>query len=379
MTLDTTFDAIRPFTGDEIPAAAARLGASREFLSLFSRMLGWEEARITGMLREVSTPEEFQSRFFGPVNKELIRTTTGGVTLSGLENLRKDTSYLFLSNHRDIILDSSILNTLLLDNGYLYCHSAIGSNLLINEWVTDLVRLNSCFIIERNLSVKEMVTSAGLRSRYIRGLIEENRHSVWIAQKEGRSKNGDDRTQHALLKMFKMSGPKEFMENFRELRVVPLAISYEWEPCDDMKTEEMYLKNTGEYVKTPEDDMKSMYRGLAERKGRVHFSFGKPVNEELEAIARHPNNGDRVAALAEHLDAVIHRDYKLWPNNYIAHDLLSGSAKFVAFYSDEEKEAFIKTMKQKMDRLDGHRSILNGIYLDIYANPVKNNLKTRQA
>ena len=374
MTSDPKFSHIRPFVDDEIPGAARRLGASREFLSLFARMLGWKEEDLSAMLREVSTLEEFQLRFFQPVIKELTRATTNGVTLSGLENIRQDTSYLFVSNHRDIILDSAILNALLLENGYRYCQAALGSNLLINDWITDFVRLNSCFIIERNLPVKEMVTSAALRSRYIRNLIKENRYSVWIAQREGRSKNGDDRTQHALLKMFRMSGPKEFQENFRELHIVPLAISYEWEPCDDMKTDELYKKGTKEYVKTPEEDMTSMYRGLAEYKGRVHFAIGQPIDKELEEIYRYPNNGDRSAALAGHIDAAIHRRYKLWPNNYIASDLLHGTTKFIHAYSDEEKDSFIKNMKYKLDRLDGHRSVLNGIYLDIYANPVKNTL-----
>ncbi|MDR0766559.1 MAG: 1-acyl-sn-glycerol-3-phosphate acyltransferase [Odoribacteraceae bacterium] len=372
---NTGYNHIRPFTGDEIPAAAGRLAASREFLSLFSRMLGWSEELLAGMLREVATPEEFQRRFFLPVIKELIRATTGGVTLSGMEHLEKDKAYLFVSNHRDIILDSAILNTLLIENGYPYCQAAIGSNLLINDWVTDMVRLNSCFIIERNLPVKEMVTSAGIRSRYIRELIEENDYSVWIAQREGRAKNGDDRTQHALLKMFKMSGPKDFAENFRTLHLVPLAISYEWEPCDDMKTSELYRRDTGEYVKTPEDDMTSMYRGLAEQKGRVHFAIGQPIDKELDAISRYPNNGDRVAALAACIDAAIHRGYKPWPNNYIAHDLVHGSTRFAAAYTDDEKKRFVEAMTRKTEALDGNRSALNRIYLDIYANPVKNHLE----
>ncbi|MDR1414537.1 MAG: 1-acyl-sn-glycerol-3-phosphate acyltransferase [Odoribacteraceae bacterium] len=379
MVSDPKFDGIRPFAGDEVRAATGRLGTSPEFLSLFSRMLGVEQGQLTDALEGVATPDEFQLRFFMPVIRKLVKMTTGGVTVSGLEGLRAGEAYLFVSNHRDIILDSAILNSLLLEAGLLYCQAAIGSNLLINDWVTDLVKLDSCFIIERGLPVKEMVTSAGARSRYIRDLIKEGRNSAWIAQREGRSKNGDDRTQHALLKMFKMSGPKEFAENFRELRLVPLAISYEWEPCDDMKTDELYQRGTGDFVKTPEEDMKSMYRGLAEQKGRVHFAIGRPVDGELEGFGRLPNNGDRVAALAAHIDGVIHRNYKLWPNNYIAHDLLNGSARFANAYSGEQRELFIKEMKQKLDRLDGNRSVLNGMYLDIYANPVKNSLKSADA
>lgn len=172
-----------------------------------------------------------------------------------------------------------------------------------------------------------------------------------------------------------MSGVPNFAANFKELRVMPLAISYEWEPCDALKTQELYTRTVGEYIKTPEDDMNSMLTGLSSYKGRVHFHIDRLTDAELDELNKLPTNGDRVEALANIIDNKIHRNFKLWPNNYIAYDLLHSVNKFSAFYTQEEKEKFMQVMTQKIDRLEGNISMLNNIYLEIYANPVKNNLK----
>ena len=198
---------------------------------------------------------------------------------------------------------------------------------------------------------------------------------MWIAEKEGRTKNGDDRVQQALLKMLRISGPSGFAENFKELRLMPLAISYEWEPCDALKTQELYIRSVGEYTKTPEADMNSMITGLKDYKGRIHFHIDRLTDEELASIDALASHNDRIEALAALIDDKIHKNYKLWPNNYIAYDLLHSVNKFSAFYTPEEKENFIRTMTQKIDRLEGNVSLLNNIFLEIYANPVKNHLK----
>ena len=362
MTSDSQFNAIRPYIGEEIPAAVERLSQAEEFLTLFSQMTRVDKSKIQEQLQGITSREQFQAQFFGPTIQRLIAGTTKGVTATGLEYIEKDKSYLFVSNHRDIILDSAILNVLLCERGCHYCEAAIGSNLLINKWVTDLVKLDACFIIERGLPVRDMITSANLRS-------------LWIAQKEGRTKNGDDRTLHSLLKMFRMSGPKDFVENFKELRVVPVSISYEWEPCDDLKTDELYQKTVGEYVKTPAADMRSMQQGLSGFKGRVHFAITPPIDHELIEIDEQANNGDRIAELAAFMDARIQGNFKLWPNNYIAYDLLHSTNKFASKYNDEEKENFIRVMAEKLEKLEGNRSILNNIFLEIYANPVKNSIE----
>lgn len=374
MTADSEFDSIRPYYGDEVEAAVKRLCQSSEFMTLFSRLTGMEKDLIIKSLEGIKTREEFQKRFFVPAIKLIISSTTDGVTSSGLEQVKPDTSYLFMSDHRDIILDSAILNVLLQQSGNKYTQAAIGSNLLINEWVTDLVKLDSCFVIERDITVREMLSSSAIRSRYIHQVVEQNEYSVWIAQREGRTKNGDDRTQPSLLKMLKMSGNKDFIQNFSDLHIMPLSISYEWEPCDALKTEELYTKTLGEYVKTPETDMNSMLTGLSDYKGRVHFHIDRLEAEELEKIGKLPSNGERIEALAQAIDRKIHKNFKLWPNNYIAYDLLHSVTKFSPYYTQEEKENFIRVMTQKIDKLNGNLSMLNNIYLEIYANPVKNSL-----
>ena len=374
MTSDSEFDSIRPYCGSEVEAARDRLCQSQEFLTLFSHLTRMDKDSIIHALKGIRTRNEFQQYFFGPAILSLIGSTTDGVTLEGMELVRPDLSYLFMSNHRDIILDSAILNVLLRQHGNKYTRAAIGSNLLINEWVTDLVKLNSCFVIERDVTVREMLSSSAVRSKYIREVIEENEDSVWIAEREGRTKNGDDRAQQSLLKMLKMSGPSNFADNFRELHLMPLSISYEWEPCDALKTQELYTRTVGEYIKTPQDDMNSMLTGLSDYKGRVHFHISSLTEEELDSLNELPSNGERIEALAAMIDHKIHANFKLWPNNYIAYDLLHSENKFSKFYTQEEKAKFIQVMTQKMDKLEGNISLLNNIFLEMYANPVKNSL-----
>ena len=375
MTSNPEFDSIRPYYDSEVPAAVERLCQSEAFLDLFKQLFKLDKAPIIAMLKRIQTKDQFQEYLFGPIVRRLMDMTTDGVTIEGMDLVDNTLSYTFMSNHRDIILDSAILNVLLREHGAKYTRPAIGSNLLINDWVTDFVKLDSCFVIERDITVREMLSSSALRSQYIRETIAENEYSVWIAEKEGRTKNGDDRVQQALLKMLRISGPSGFAENFKELRLMPLAISYEWEPCDALKTQELYIRSVGEYTKTPEADMNSMITGLKDYKGRIHFHIDRLTDEELASIDALASHNDRIEALAALIDDKIHKNYKLWSNNYIAYDLLHSVNKFSAFYTPEEKENFIRTMTQKIDRLEGNVSLLNNIFLEIYANPVKNHLK----
>lgn len=375
MTSNPEFDSIRPYYDSEVPAAAERLCQSEAFLDLFKQLFKLDKAPIIAMLKKIKTKDQFQQYLFGPIVRKLMDMTTDGVTLEGIELIDNNASYTFMSNHRDIILDSAILNVLLREHGAKYTRPAIGSNLLINDWVTDFVKLDSCFVVERDITVREMISSSSLRSQYIRETIQENEYSVWIAEKEGRTKNGDDRVQQALLKMLKISGPANFAENFKELHLMPLSISYEWEPCDALKTQELYTRSVGEYTKTPEADMNSMITGLKDYKGRIHFHMDQLKDAELDEIDNLPSNNDKIEALANLIDSKIHKNYKLWPNNYIAYDLLHSVNKFNKYYTPEEKENFIRVMTQKIDKLEGNVSLLNNIFLEIYANPVKNHLK----
>lgn len=376
MCKDTRFDYIRPYYDSEVRAAIDRLADSEGFFEFMSTL--WKELdrdKYIEITKDITTRDEFRVKFLIPFFTIVTDNTTSGVSIQGIEYLEKGKSYLFISDHRDIILDSAILNIILHAHGLTPTENAIGSNLLLNEWIIDLVKLNACFTVDRDVSIKDFKDASVLRSNYIRSRITENISSVWIAQREGRTKDGDDRTQHSLLKMINLTGSKDFASNFRELNIVPVAISYEYEPCDVYKTYELYQKQiNNSYEKAPGEDLNSMIYGMVSNKERVHFSICKPLTIVLDELSEITNTPEQYKALADIIDYRIHSSYKHWPDNYIAYDLLKSTNKYTDKYTEEEKEAFINNMNLKMNRLKGEASILNRIYLEMYANPVINYL-----
>jgi len=380
MFIESEFDTIRPYKDSEVPEVLNRLRKDEAFVRFAQQLFPeLKEDNIIQALDNIDSIEEFQSQFIIKLAQNLIKNTTNGVTIEGLDNLEKGESYLFISDHRDIILDSALLNVLLHENGFDTTEIAIGSNLLIQPWISDLVKLNKSFVVNRNISVRQMLESSKQLSSYIRYALSQKKSSIWIAQREGRTKDGDDRTQLSLLKMLHISGSEDFATNFKALRIVPVAISYEYEPCDAMKTMELYLKETdSKYQKTPKDDLRSMLAGLLNNKGRVHFSINKPIAPIIDTIQEVEAPNDQLKALAEVIDYRIHKSFKLWPDNYIAFDLLHSTNDFRDYYSDEEKDNFVKHMDKKLNPLEGNRAMLNKIFLEIYANPVKNRKKLKK-
>lgn len=379
MFTDSDFDAIRPYNDSEVIETIGRLIKEEAFIR-FSQQLfpGFSKEMIVKALGQVKTIKDFQSNFIVRLAQHIIDHTTKGITIDGLENLDPKESYLFISDHRDIILDSALLNVMLHNNGFETTEIAIGSNLLIQPWIADLVKLNKSFVVKRNVTVREMLTSSKVLSNYIWYALNTKKSSIWIAQREGRTKDGDDRTQQSLLKMLQMSNDMTFSEHFKNLRIVPVAISYEYEPCDGLKTIEVYKKETEEeYKKTPKDDLRSMIKGMVNEKGRVNFSIGKPITEILDVIEKIDDGRDKVKALADLIDYRIHKNYKLWPDNYIAFDIVNKSNEFSHKYTPEEKDLFLKHMEKKITCDEGDQSRLNQIYLEIYANPVKNRLELK--
>ena len=374
MDTNTKFDNIRPYRDSEVRGAIDRLAENEEFFGVFSKLWdGFTKEFFVEQTKNISTIQEFRDLIINPLFKKITDLTTCGITVDGLEYLDKDKSYLFISDHRDIILDSAILNLILASNGYKATENAIGSNLLLAPWIIDFVKLDSCFIIERDIPMKEFKDSSIQRAKYIRDRISTNASSVWIAQREGRTKDGDDRTQISLLKMLNLGGMGDFVENFKELNIVPLAISYEYEPCDLFKTSELYQKRHCEkYVKKPGEDFNSMLYGMTSDKERVHFTIGKPLTIVLDDLAELKSTPERYKALADIIDYRIHSNYKLWPDNYIAHDLLKGTEEHTDKYTEDEKEVFINNMQLKLNKIDGEEDVLCEIYLQIYANPVIN-------
>jgi len=377
MIPESEYDDIRPYCDSEVPEVIERLIKNDDFLKFALQLFpGLSREKIEQSLSQVKTVDDFQSMFIVPLADNIVKNTTKGISIDGLDKLDSNESYLFISDHRDIILDSALLNILLFRNNFPTTEIAIGSNLLIQPWITDLVKLNKSFVVKRNSSVRDMLVNSKHLSSYIDYALNTKKSSVWIAQREGRTKDGDDRTQQSLLKMLQMSGNKNFVEHFRSLRIVPVAISYEYEPCDALKSRELFLKETEEgYKKTPKDDLLSMLKGMINEKGRVHFKVGKPISEMLDVIEKMDDSRDKLKALAELIDYKIHKNFKLWPDNYIAYDILTGSKEYYDKYTEEEKFFFLKHMDKKLGTVEGDRERLKEIFFEIYANPVRNQIE----
>ncbi|MDR2928908.1 MAG: 1-acyl-sn-glycerol-3-phosphate acyltransferase [Cytophagaceae bacterium] len=370
------FELIRPYNDDEIQSVFKRLLSEEAFVRLLSFLYPASLEKTVERISKITSIRQFQEEVISSYVKGVIENTTQGVFAEGLENLLPNESYLFFSNHRDIILDPAILNVLLVQNGFDTTEIAIGDNLLIFPWITDLVKLNRTFIVNRNLPVKQMLESSSRLSNYIRYTLTEKNSSVWIAQREGRSKDGNDRTQISLLKMLNISGTGSFPQNFKELKIVPVSIAYEYDPCDYLKSEGfLKRKKNPNYQKTKDEDLKHMETGLKGRKGRVSFSFGKPINEELQAIEPLTVKNDQFTALAETIDRYIHLNYHLCPGNYVAWDVLNQKEDYQNFYTAADKEYFLSYIEEHLHRCNRHGAdseFIRETLLEMYANPVEN-------
>lgn len=374
MTL--AFEEIRPYRKkNEIKAAIQRIIDDKTFYGFAEQMFaGKTLEKKYKQLCEVKTTDDFQDKIIRPLIKKLIKQTSDGFTITGLDNLKKGKSYLFISNHRDIIMDSALLCYGLMKNGFGTTEIAIGSNLLIRPWITDLVKLNKSFIVKRgdDVGIKEQLTNSKELSAYIHDTITNRGESVWLAQREGRTKNGYDETQLSLLKMLNLAGEDSVQEKFKELNIVPVSISYEYEPCDGLKTHELFMRSTPQgYVKTEQDDMVSMFIGLKQQKGRIHFSIGEPIGADvIDDFKSNLKDNELLEKLAAIIDKHIVTNYRLFPDNYIALDMLNGSKKYAEYYTKEEKELFIKHMERKLESIGGTSQFHRELFLKIYANPV---------
>lgn len=373
--MTATFEEIRPYRKKkEIKEAIQRIIDDKTFYGFAEQMFaGKTLEKKFKQLPDVKTTDDFQDKIIRPLVKKLIKKTSEGFTITGLDNLEKGKSYLFISNHRDIIMDSALLCYGLMKNGFGTTEIAIGSNLLIRPWITDLVKLNKSFIVKRgDIGIKEQLVNAKELSAYIHDTIVNKGESIWLAQREGRTKNGYDETQLSLLKMLNLVGDGNARETFKELKIVPVSISYEYEPCDGLKTHELFMKNTPQgYVKTEQDDIVSMFIGLKQQKGRIHFSIGEPIDADIiDNIKEELQENEVLEKLAALIDKHIVTNYRLFPDNYIALDMLHSSNRYTDYYTKEEKELFIKHMERKLEDIDGTSQFHRELFLKIYANPV---------
>lgn len=375
--MNTKFNDIRPYTDEEIPAAMARI-ADSPALPLLASYVFPDKAldEVRELLLSFKTIDDFQWGVMFYVNKQIIENSITEFTYGGHEQLRKDVPYLFVSNHRDIMLDASLLQFIIAQLGLKSSQITFGANLMMNPLVIDIGKSNKMFRVERpGNSIKDFYNSSIHLSEYIRTVITEEKESVWIAQRNGRTKDGNDQTDQGIIKMFCMSKQEDKIAAIDELNIIPVSVSYEWESCDILKAIELFESRNVKYIKKPGEDLNSILRGILQPKGRVHFQFCPVITRDELMQYNDSTNNEYHKQVAQLIDSRILNAYKLWPNNYIAYDMLYGQQRFVNEYTQEEKEAFIKHLKQ-LEHYESDFGTLKDILLGIYANPVVNRVRS---
>lgn len=380
MGCPTEFDDIRPYSSEELPQIYEELIADPAFEKAINYAIPHIPFEaISQKMRLCKTSLEFQKAFCHGFLWDIAKKHTNGLTFDRSSLINDEISYTYISNHRDIILDSGFLSILLLDLGKETVEIAIGDNLLIYPWIKKLVRINKSFIVQRALSMRQMLESSARMSRYVHYAIAEKGQSVWIAQREGRAKDSNDRTQDSVLKMLAMGGEGDIIERLLAINIAPLSISYEYDPCDYLKAQEFQLKRDIEgYKKSTEDDLSNMMTGLFGFKGKVHFKTAACLNEHLLEIDRNLPKTELFSRISAIIDKEIHRNYTIYAGNYIAHDLLTGKCQFCDKYSENEKnifETYITNQINKIDLPNKDIPFLREKMLTMYANPLKNYLE----
>ncbi|MDR1678279.1 MAG: acyltransferase [Prevotellaceae bacterium] len=380
MEQNYNFDEIRPYRDNEVHAVLVELLKEPQLLGILAHI--FPETPIDLLverLKSIRTVEEFQQEVILSFVNGIESKTSEGVTMLGTGNINPAKANLFISNHRDIVLDAAFLNTSFFKLGFPLTEIAIGDNLLIFKWITDLVKLNRSFIVRRNLPARQMLESSRLLSAYIRYTVSRSNRSVWIAQREGRAKDSNDRTQEALLKMLDMSGEGNFVDNMQELAICPLTISYEYDPCDYLKAKEFQQRRDNpDYKKSQQDDLLNMKTGIEGYKGRIEYFLNGNIDADIAALnTQDLDKAEQVKQLAALIDKKIHLNYTVYANNRISYDLLTGSNRFAGEYNVEEKLAFEAYLQRQIDKIvlpDKDEVFLRTKMLEMYSNPLKNKL-----
>ena len=376
----TKFDSIRPYYDAEVNEA---LQATIKHPMLKAMMNfafpGIDDEVWKSQLRKTHSIRDFQCNFIYETIKKVLEKSSEGLSTSGFEKLEKNTAYLFISNHRDIILDTSLLNTALFEHGLVMTASAIGDNLVKKDFLKTISKLNRNFTVQRGLSPRELLQSSKLMSEYIERLLLQENRSVWIAQREGRTKDGNDATNSGILKMLTMaSGEKNVMDYCKELKIIPVSISYEYDPTDALKMPQLLAEANQEvYVKSENEDFQNILIGIMGQKKRIHIHIGDVLDSELDTIKNEfSNTNKQIQALTQVVDNSILQTYKLWPTNFIAYDVLNNTNQFSKYYSENEKSLFERRLELK---IDARNEQMVDSFLSMYANPVINKMKYNDA
>ena len=378
------FDNIRAFGPEDLAEAYERLTADPQFRLVVGKVFpDVPFEALVGKLKQCKTNLDFQIAFCYPFLKDLLKKASTGcdIDISNIDNKRR---YTFVSNHRDIVLDSALLDVMLIEADFkTTCEIAIGDNLLAAPWIKDLVRVNKSFIVLRSAGIREMLTNSKRMSEYMHLVINKKNDNIWIAQREGRAKDSDDRTQESILKMMAMGGEGSVKERLKQLHIVPLAISYEYDPCDYLKAAEFQLKRDVEgWKKTKQDDVLSMQTGIMGYKGKIHYHCAPCIDDFLDRLPADTPKGDIFKIIAEHIDRGIHANYSLYANNLIALDMLDGTT--AGQYTAEEKAHFEAYLAKQLQKAEGalqqagikpDADYLRERMLTMYANPARNKFR----
>ena len=379
MKIPEQFDPIRPFEPDELPDVFDRLLQNEQFSSVLAYLYpDVPKEALAAKMHACKDNLDFQKTFCYGFLVQLLARLSKGCDID-IASLDTDSRYTFISNHRDIVLDSALLDKLLIDAGFnTTCEIAIGDNLLKLPWVKDLVRVNKSFIVERALSMREMLMASKRLSEYMHFVIAEKNDNVWIAQREGRAKDSNDRTQEAILKMMVMGGDGSIIDRLKQLHLVPLAISYEYDPCDYLKAAELQARRDNpSWQKGPMDDVTSMQTGIMGYKGYIHYQCADCIDSYLDTIPADTPKTELFRLIADHIDRQIFAGYRLYPNNYVALDLLHGDSAHADHYTAEDKAQFEAYLKDQLDKIEMEGkddAYLREQMLKMYANPAINQM-----
>lgn len=390
------FDEIRPFAAGEMKQALESLLEDRRFMTMIKGFVPLPKSVTKFLLRTafigIKEPQDFQKRYMKPVVWRVAKKCTDGVSFNYPEGTNKNGRYLFLSNHRDIVLDSAFLDIMLYKHKFdRTVEIGIGDNLLIYPWIKTLVKMNKAFTVRRGLTAHEMMRSSQLMSEYIHYAVNEKGENLWIAQREGRAKDSDDRTQDSVLKMFCMGAPENLEKGegasadviaaLKHLHITPLTISYEYDPCDYLKAEEFqYKRDVQGWKKSKQDDLDNMKIGILGQKGHVHYEMAAPIDEWLDTLPKDMPKKEIFRTVAEHIDKEIHSRYRLYPGNWIAYDEMMGTPGANAeHYTEADKAKFETYIKERISKVrvpNPDVPFLRERLMTMYANPVKNYLAT---
>ena len=383
MKIPEKYDSIRPYEPEELPEVYERLIADEQFKAVVGKVFPQVPFEaLAAKLKQCKTNLDFQIAFCYPFLKDLLSKASKGcdIDISAIDNTRR---YTFVSNHRDIVLDSALLDVMLIEEDFkTTCEIAIGDNLLAAPWIEDLVRVNKSFIVKRSAGIREMLVNSRTMAEYMHLVINDKHDNIWIAQREGRAKDSDDRTQESIVKMMAMGGEGTVTERLQQLHIVPVAISYEYDPCDWLKAQEFQLKRDVEgWKKTKADDVLSMQTGIMGYKGHIHYHCAPCIDDFLASLPEDTPKADIFRIIAEHIDKGIHANYRLYANNYIAIDMLEGGNRMAEHYTPEDKAKFEMYLAGQLDKIvipNKDEAFLKDCMLKMYANPAINKLRIKK-